>query len=258
MPTAIQLVVFDLAGTLIDDDVAVADCLLTPALEAGLHTTRGELLQHLGTNKVHLYQFLIARREGRAIEIDQFDAARDERTLTRATDLYEQFTRLMIAHYRRSVVPIEGAEQTLSWCKSAGIHVATDTGFHRDVTDAIMDGLGWIDRGLVDLAVTVDDIPGHIGRPAPFMIYHAMTRLNVQNIAAVAKVGDTAADLLEGTHAGCGMVIGVLTGTRPPKDWLCYPHTHVLASVAELPALLTSTGRTSTRLSQASPLRVNS
>jgi len=243
MPTPIQLVVFDLAGTLIDDDTAVADCLLKPALEAGLHTTREELLQHLGTNKVHLYQFLIARRDGRAIEIDTFDAARDAKTLPFATELYQRFTALMIEHYRRSVRPIEGAEATLRWCKDSGIRVATDTGFHRDVTDAIMDGLGWIDRGLVDLAVTVDDIPGHVGRPAPFMIYHAMMRLNIQNVDAVAKVGDTAADLLEGTHAQAGMVVGVLTGTRPPADWLCYPHTHVLASVAALPGLLTSTGR---------------
>lgn len=243
MPTPIQLVVFDLAGTLIDDDTAVADCLLQPALDAGLQTTREELLQHLGTNKVHLYQFLIARREGRAIEIDQFDAARDPGSEPFATEMYQRFTELMIGHYRRSVRPIAGAEATLRWCKDAGIRVATDTGFHRDVTDAIMDKLGWIEQGLVDLAVTVDDIPGHIGRPAPFMIYHAMMQLNVQDIAAVAKVGDTAADLLEGTHAGAGMVVGVLTGTRPPADWLCYPHTHVLASVAGLPGLLTSTGR---------------
>lgn len=243
MPTPIQLVVFDLAGTLIDDDTAVADCLLAPALEAGLHTTREELLQHLGTNKVHLYQFLIARREGRAIEIDRFDAARDAKTQAFATELYERFTVLMIEHYRRSVRPIQGAQDTLRWCQESGIRVATDTGFHRDVTDAIMDKLGWVEQGLVDLAVTVDDIPGQVGRPAPFMIYHAMMHLNIQDIAAVAKVGDTAADLLEGTNAGAGMVIGVLTGTRPPADWLCYPHTHVLASVVGLPDLLVSTGR---------------
>jgi phosphoglycolate phosphatase-like HAD superfamily hydrolase len=44
--------------------------------------------------------------------------------------------------------------------------------------------------------------------------------------------------MLEGTNAGCRGVVGVLTGPRPVTAWGCYRHTHVIPSVAELPALI--------------------
>ena len=45
------------------------------------------------------------------------------------------------------------------------------------ITEAIMEGLGWVRDGLVDIFVDVEHIPGEIGRPAPFMIFYAMTQL---------------------------------------------------------------------------------
>ena len=54
-----------------------------------------------------------------------------------------------------------------------------------------------------DLSVDVEHIPGDRGRPAPFMIYYAMTQLDIQSIHEVLKIGDTPADMLEGYNAGC-------------------------------------------------------
>jgi phosphoglycolate phosphatase-like HAD superfamily hydrolase len=101
-----------------------------------------------------------------------------------------------------------------------------------------MDGLGWIRRGLVDIAVDVEHTPNNMGRPAPFMIFHAMRELNIQSVHSVVKVGDTPADMLEGHNAGCTGIIGVLTGMLPPQAWGKYRHTHIIPSVAELPELL--------------------
>ena len=146
----------------------------------------------------------------------------------------------MIDHYRNEVKEVPGAVDTFKWCHDHGIKVATDTGFHRDVTTAIMDGLGWVKDGLVDVAVDVEHVPGERGRPAPFMIYHAMSELDVQNVHEVIKVGDTPADMLEGHNAGCRGIIGVLSGPRPVEAWGRYRHTHVISSVAELPELIES------------------
>lgn len=101
-----------------------------------------------------------------------------------------------------------------------------------------MDGLGWLRDGLVDVSVDVEDVPGERGRPAPFMIFHAMEKLDVQNVQEVIKIGDTPADMLEGTNAGCRGVIGVLSGPRPVTAWGCYRHTYVIPSVKELPKLI--------------------
>jgi phosphoglycolate phosphatase-like HAD superfamily hydrolase len=72
------------------------------------------------------------------------------------------------------------------------------------------------------------------------MIFYAMERLNIQSVRSVIKVGDMAADMLEGRNAGCGGIVGVLSGASPLKAWGSLRHTHVISSVADLPALIQS------------------
>lgn len=231
---------FDLSGTTVHDDTGVRDCLYRAAREFDLQTTPDEILLYMGTNKIHLYQFLLARSQGENIELKDFEKIQDAGTYEMAKKIFDRYEELMIRHYRTEVREIPGAADTFRWCHEHGIKVATDTGFHRKITEAIMDGLGWIGDGLVDISVDVESIPGGRGRPAPFMIFHAMEHLNVQSVHEVIKVGDTPADMLEGRNAGCRGVVGVLTGPRQVGDWGKYRHTHVIPSVKELPELIVS------------------
>ena len=236
----VSMVMFDLSGTTVYDDTGVRDCLYKAAQESNLKTTPDEILLNMGTNKIHLYQFLIAREMGKQIDIRDFEKIQDPETYEVAKRVFDRYQELMIEHYRQEVREIPGACDTFRWCHAHGIKVATDTGFHRVIVEAIMDGLGWVRDGLVDIAVDVEHVPGEIGRPAPFMIFYAMTQLNIQSVHEVLKVGDTPADMLEGRNAGCGGVIGVLSGPRPVTAWGKYWHTHVIPSVAELPDLIES------------------
>lgn len=236
----ISLVMFDLSGTTVQDDMGVRDCLYRAAVEFGLDTTPDEILLHMGTNKIHLYQFLIAREKGQEIDFKDFEKLKDPETYDDAKRIFDRYQEIMIEHYRKNVGEIPGASDTFRWCHDNGIKVATDTGFHHVVVEAIMEGLGWLRDGLVDLAVDVESVPGQIGRPAPFMLFHAMMQLNVQSVHEVIKVGDTPADMLEGRNAGCRGVVGVLSGPRPVTAWGKYWHTHVIPSVADLPDLIKS------------------
>jgi phosphonatase-like hydrolase len=235
---SISMVMFDLSGTTVYDDTGVRDCLYKAAVEFDLKTTPDEILLNMGTNKIHLYQFLISRSQGKNLSIEEFEKNKDPETYDEAVTIFNRYTEIMINHYRNNVEEVPGAEDTFTWCHEHGIKVATDTGFHSNVTNAIMEGLGWLERGLVNISVSVDDIPGEIGRPAPFMLYHAMTQLNIQNVNEVLKIGDTPADMLEGYNAGCRGIIGVLSGPRPIEQWGHYRHTHIIASVKELPELM--------------------
>jgi len=236
----ISMVMFDLSGTTVHDDTGVRDCLYKAAQEFGLETTPDEILLHMGTNKIHLYQFLIARSQGKHIDLKDFERVQDPDTYQVAKKVFDRYEELMIQHYRAEVREIPGAEDTFRWCHEHGIKVATDTGFHHKITQAIMDGLGWIEDGLVDLSVDVESIPGDRGRPAPYMIFYAMQELNIQSVHEVIKVGDTPADMLEGRNAGCRGVVGVLSGPRPISTWGMYWHTHLISSVKELPELIVS------------------
>jgi phosphonatase-like hydrolase len=236
--SGVQLVVFDLSGTTIDDGTAVADCLFAAAQEFGMEVSHAEILPRIGTNKIHLYQYLLAKAAGRARDFRDFEREQDPEFLPRATEMFRRYEVLMLEHYQRGVTEMSGASETFRWCQERGIRVATDTGFHRTITEAIMEATGWVRTGLVNLSVDVQHVPGERGRPAPYMIFYAMQVLGIQSVHTVVKVGDQPADMLEGTNAGCRGVIGVTSGPVPVTEWGRCRHTHVIPSVKELPELL--------------------
>jgi phosphonatase-like hydrolase len=244
----IRLAVFDLSGTTVSDDNAVAKCLHRAATEHGLDVGIEEIEKSIGTNKIHLYEYLIARQQGADIDIRDLETHRFEEHSARAMEMFRKYSEYMVEHYRTQTLQIPGAEEVFDWCHRHGILVATDTGFHRDVSLALMDGLKWLQRGLVDLHIDVEDTGG-IGRPAPFMIHQAMYRLGVQSVHQVAKIGDTPADLLSGYHAGCRVNVGVLSGANSRETLEKYPHTHILNSVWDLPGLIHSLSHRNDNLS---------
>lgn len=230
MMDKIKMVMLDFAGTTIDDKTAVGDCLYQAAREHGLDTTSEEVFQHIGTNKMHLYEVLAARTQGLDIESP---AVKDQ-----AKTVFDSYTKIMIDYYRTQITPMPGAVETFEWLRAHDIKIAIDTGFHRDVAEAIVAGTGWVRDGLVDLVVDVEHVPGGMGRPAPYMIFHAMMQLKIPSVHQVVKVGDAPADMQEGVNAGCKGIVGVLTGPLPIDNWGAHRHTHIIPSVRELPALL--------------------
>jgi phosphonatase-like hydrolase len=124
-----------------------------------------------------------------------------------------------------------GARAIFQRLHAAGVRVALTTGFDREVTSLLLGALGW-DHGVVDAVVCGDDV--RQGRPAPYLIFHAMEATAVTSVHRVAAVGDTTSDLLAGHHAGVAWNIGVLSGAHGRAELLKAPHTHLVASVADL------------------------
>src|ERR1700704_2756233 len=120
--------------------------------------------------------------------------------------------------------------------KKSGLLVATTTGFDRQTLDLIFGRLGWHD----DFVATIASDEVADGRPAPFMLFHAMESARVQNVMEVVAVGDTPLDLQVGGNAAVRGHIGLFSGPAPARPPRQERHTHILASVAELPALLHS------------------
>jgi len=89
---------------------------------------------------------------------------------------------------------------------------------------------------VVDAVVCGDEVAQ--GRPAPYMIFHCMKATGVSDVRRVANVGDTVLDLQAGHNAGVALNVGVLSGAHGRDQMQSAPHTHLLNSVADLPALL--------------------
>ncbi|HWE61011.1 MAG TPA: HAD family hydrolase [Chloroflexota bacterium] len=222
----IDLVVFDMAGTTVDD---AGNLVLTSLVEAArtcdLPGSADELNAMMGMNKREVFTILAERR---APAGSAEAGALAERALI-------AFIEHLRGVYERSLRPLPGAEDTFRFLRARGIKIATDTGFEAQIGSMIVDRLGWLDRGLIDTAIFSTDVPR--GRPAPYMIFRAMERLGVLDVRRVMKLGDSPADLEEGANAGCGEVIGVLSGAHTVATLGRYTHTRIIGSVAELPGL---------------------
>ena len=71
------------------------------------------------------------------------------------------------------------------------------------------------------------------------MVLAALLRTGaVDDVRRIVVAGDTSYDMLSGVRAGAGTVAGVLTGAHDGAALRAHGATHVLASVAELPALI--------------------
>ena len=150
--------------------------------------------------------------------------------------VYQNFRRLLSAAYAdRPPTPIDGVPQALARLRAHGVGIALTTGFTREITTPLLHSVGW-DDGVVDTVITVDDVPA--GRPAPYLVFRAMERLGIHQMARVLVAGDTTRDLEAGTNAGAGFVVGVLTGGQDAAALGAVRHTHLLASAALLPELV--------------------
>lgn len=222
--SAIDLVIFDLAGTTVDDGGALLAAFRATLARFSIPFEEAELQAARGANKLQVFRQFTVRALGPGPEAVRV-----------AGEAHAAFTAELLHEYRTGPLEaIAGTEETFASLKERGIKIATNSGFGRAIAEAILDRLGW--RALLDADICGDDVP--IGRPAPYMIYLAMERAGVQDVRRVVVVGDTPLDLQAGTRAGCGGVVGVLTGTHGVETLGATRHTHIIPSVAALPALL--------------------
>lgn len=222
----IELVVFDMAGTTVRDEDAVNRCLRAALQTGGVAVSADDVNRVMGMPKPLAIQWLLEEKERRPASSDRVQA------------LHSDFLGRMIFFYRTDadVSPTEGALETFAQLRRAKIKIALDTGFSRDIVDAILARLGWRAGETIDFTVASDEVPR--GRPHPDLVQAAMRWAGITSAAQVAKVGDTPSDLQEGTAAGCSLVIGVTNGTHTREQLAAHPHTHLVASLRELPALI--------------------
>ena len=223
----IELVVFDMAGTTVRDDDAVNICLQRALAAGGLTVTRDQVNAVMGIAKPVAIRQLLERHAGGGYATD-----------AKVSEVHADFLHQMIEHYRRSpgIEPMPNAEQTFNRLKSAGVRVALDTGFSRVILDTILDRLQWKTTPMIDATVASDEVAR--GRPHPDLILKAMALTGVTRSAAVAKVGDTPADLEEGAAARCGLVVGVTNGSHTADELTSFPHTHLMSHLGQLPRVV--------------------
>ncbi len=217
----LKLVVFDMAGTTVDDRIDGVPLVLRSYDEAfrsrGVEVPMAVLNEQRGRDKWTVIK-----------ELGGEDAE----------EIYSHFNATLLANADR-VREVGGASEAFRFLRGHGVRVALNTGFPREVAEGIIDHLGWEREGLIDAWTCSEDVGR--SRPDPAMIHALMSGLGVEDPSAVMKVDDTAIGIEEGLNAGV-VTLGVLTGTQTRERLLrARPHD-IIQSVIDLPGYLRTEG----------------
>ena len=223
--STVQLACLDMAGTTVADDGLVERAFEDALDRLGVDPAdRGRMVTYvkdtMGTSKIEVFRALFGDEDRAQRANSVFEAAFDDQVGAGA------------------VRSLPGAADAIDRLRSGGVKVALTTGFSPHTRQLLLEVLGW--EQLADLALSPADAGR--GRPYPDMILTALLRLGVDSVQAVAVAGDTEVDMASGRRAGASVVAGVLTGADDRERLLRGGATHVLDSVADLPALLGVTG----------------
>ena len=223
----IQLVVFDMAGTTVQDFDNVHEALQEALSNHDVFVTRDDVNEVMGLPKPIAIEALLKKEMQQENVSDAF-----------VDMIYEDFVGLMIEFYENDPIvrEKEGASELFRILKSNGIKIVLDTGFSRRIADTIINRLGWQENDMLDFSVTSDEVER--GRPFPDMIFAAMKELQIPAASQVAKVGDTSSDMEEGTSAGCAYVVGITSGAYTREQLETTSHTHLIDKLLDLPAIL--------------------
>ena len=219
------LVIFDMAGTTIEDRGQVPTAFTAALAANGISVSADDITRVRGAAKRQAIRDLLALR------------LRDDPSARQALDsetarIYDEFRKHLTDAYRNGGARcVPGADGVIRGLRARGCKIALTTGFDRDIAMLLLSTIGWT-RSMIDVIVCGDDVAN--GRPAPDMILLAMKLTGVTDPALVANVGDTTSDLESAARAGVHWNIGVLSGAHSREALERAPHTEIIESVADL------------------------
>jgi len=217
----IQLVVFDMAGTTVDEDNVVYKTVRAAINAVGYSFTQDQVQEAgAGKEKSQAIRDVLAL-DGQPHSDEELAA------------IFGDFKRRLQAAYAILEVREQpGASETFAKLRQHGIKVVLNTGYDRTTAESLVAKVGWALGTDIDGLVTASDVEN--GRPNPDMIWLAMRQTGVRSSHAVAKIGDSVIDIEEGKNAECGMTFGVTTGAQTKSQLCSAEPTHVVDSLGQM------------------------
>ena len=218
----IKLVVFDIAGTTINEQNIVYKILQKAINNKGLNVSLEDVLKK-GAGK----------EKFQAIR-DILDFIQDE-TLNNEIlkEIFNDFQELLDEAYEDlEVKTFEGVVELFELLRAKNIKITLNTGYNSRVATMLLDKLDWYVTEDYDLLITANDVVN--SRPNPEMIEKARNYFSITKPAQVLKAGDTAIDIEEGKNANCGITVGVLSGAQTKEQLKSANPDLILSSLKDL------------------------
>ncbi len=220
----IKLVVFDMAGTVVNENNVVYKTLCKAINGGGVTVSLDQVLAE-GAGK----------EKSTAIKdiVNRYAPGHSNET---TDEMYQHFIVLLEKAYEDlEVAPIEGAEELFKALKTKGICSVVNTGYNSKIANQLLLKLGWTSGVTFDKIVTASDVDRT--RPYPDMILLAMTLCGISEAKEVLKIGDSIIDIEEGKNAACGKTVGITTGAHTRAQLETAHPDYIINSLSELLAL---------------------
>lgn len=221
----IRLVVFDMAGTTIDEDNMVYKCVQKALTNHGFLVDLEDVLH------------IAAGKEKRQAIVDMctfLTGHKPEDTLV--DGIYVSFSSLLDEAY--DIMQLRVFDDFLplkNFLRRNQIIIVFNTGYKEDVARKILLKAGITEGKDIDLLVTADMVSN--GRPAPDMILYALEKYQIKP-AACLKIGDSVVDILEGKNAKIAYSIGITTGAQKEAELMTAGPDKVIHHLRELIPLI--------------------
>jgi phosphonatase-like hydrolase len=221
----IRMVVFDMAGTTVDENNIVYKTLQQVINAAGFDFSLEQVLtEGAGKEKLTAIKDILA-----------LAGSRPDKDV--ANKIYTSFTtELAIAYDSFELKPQPGAEELFKVLKEKDILVVLNTGYNQATADSILQKLDWQIGLQIDELVTASNVTNN--RPDPDMILLAMKEFRITDAKEVVKIGDSIIDIEEGKNAGCGLSIGITTGAHTYEQLASANPNAIINNLMELLPLL--------------------
>jgi len=255
IPTSIEAVIFDWAGTTVDFGSLAPICAFQRLFKAnGVDITTAEAREPMGTEKREHITRLTQMPRIASVWQEKYGKAVSESDIDR---LYEEFVPYQIEAIQERAHLIPDAKTVIQSLQEKGVKIGANTGYNREMLAALLPVAA--DYGYrPDSSVCSEDTP--VGRPAPAMSLLNAVQLGVSHIAHCVKVDDTTMGVEEGVNAGMWSVGVAISGNETGLDldeWQSLPEAqqqayrenataklnnagahYVIDSIADLPAVL--------------------
>ncbi len=221
----IKMVVFDMAGTTVNENNVVYKTLQGAINEKGYGLTLEQVLKGgAGKEKLHAIKSILVEY----LQIQDNGLA---------DDIYRRFiVQLGKAYDTIEIFPQDNAIELFHELKDRNILVILNTGYNTETAEMLIHKLGWKKGTDYDGLVTATDVQNN--RPKPDMILLAMKQFHIRDAKEVVKVGDSTIDIEEGEQAGCKMNIGITTGAHTREQLQSAGPDHIINNLFELLPLL--------------------
>jgi len=203
----LKAVILDWAGTTVDfGSLAPLRTMQKVFARANLQVDDSDIRRHMGLpKKDHLRSILRTPKV-------QEDWTRVHRRCPSEDDveqLYKEFIPLQFSCLLEYSAVIPGVVEATQRFRRRGLKIGTTTGYTREMLDLLVEA-----SKKAGYAPDCNLSPGDVGsgRPDPYMIYESAVRLQVHPMSAIAKIGDTPADIQEGLNAGTWSIGVAATG----------------------------------------------